>query len=218
MYSNQNLNVIVFSAFVIIFYTITPNMSLVLGSAILLTDLLWTLGMVTTETEGMTNKTELTYDEFKEKVTNALVDVDATEAGRENIQFVKVMKSLQEVKPKTYYESFKTNYNKLKNRTWVDENILDLNSVVVVDNPKKEVYLEEDINKMKQAVKEPSGYDENESSKDASSSYPGETSDLLEKVKKSTPELAESLKTLKGMDMDQINKLINNLNAIMEKF
>jgi hypothetical protein len=186
----------------------------VLGSAIILTNLLW--GVHLSTSEGLTNKTELTYDEFKEKVVVALVTVDTDGAERENLQFVKIMKSLQEIRSKPYYDAFKTNYIKLKDHSWVDENILEFGSVVVIDNPKQDDDTVSDH--LKKSLETPSGYDENESLKGVNSSYPSEKSDLLERVKKTTPELTESLQTLKGMDMDQINKLINNLNKVMETF
>jgi hypothetical protein len=41
---------------------------------------------------------------------------------------------------------------------------------------------------------------------------------LIDKVKLGNPELEESLKSLNGIDMDELNKLINKINSFSDMF
>jgi hypothetical protein len=41
---------------------------------------------------------------------------------------------------------------------------------------------------------------------------------MINKVKVDNPELEESLNVLKGIDMNELNKLLNKLNAFTDSF
>jgi predicted RNase H-like nuclease (RuvC/YqgF family) len=137
------------------------------------------------------------YDDFKSKIK----DFTDTESDTE------------------YYKDYMKEFNKLKKTnedftSWLDENIANTgNFSSICSTISKEKKSKKDT--LKESLK--NELDDISSLKETEESGKS-LNKLIEKVKLGNPELEESLKSLNGIDMDELNKLINKINSFSDMF
>jgi len=118
-----------------------------------------------------------------------------------------------------YYKDYMKEFNKLKKTnedftSWLDEHIANTgNFSSICSTISKEKKSKKDT--LKESLK--NELDDISTVKETEESGKS-LNKLIEKVKLGNPELEESLKSLNGIDMDELNKLINKINSFSDMF
>lgn len=230
MYSGDNQSIFVFSIIIFISYLINPNMIFVLGISIVSINLLRYFRENTFE--GMENNDEETDDKKKmdckdfkihinKKVNNALSN--PTDIPKEAMPFFKNLKT-QFVEADTdydYYKYYVDKFNKIIDTStieWINENIYNSDefSYIICNRKNTNRNMDEHIEKGLKKINPPISYNKEEFSNniEEDTTDPNHINNVMDRLKKNTPELADSLKILNSIDINQVNSLINNLNSL----
>jgi hypothetical protein len=167
---------------------------------------------------------DMSYNTFKSYVMNSLSSVDPAKLDRDNKEFVIYIKSNQKMEPKEYYTEFKNKYRELSDTKWVDKNVVNFKEVIIVD----EVYdSSSSKSNITNTVYSNNKYDKNDKTnetfenqkkdgKETNVDSKGEIENIVNKLKETTPELSQSLDVLNKIDINEMNKLINQMNTILQ--
>jgi len=210
--TNESLLLACFSLAIIFVYLVNPNMVIVLGVSILFVDLLYLVRKVP---EGFTNSSKNKVDASRNNVdasgnqlcyddSGNVIDCDYNESSK-NEGFETYDPSGINVKQSNKFVDSDGNpltitnlFNKMKDLQNTDKLEGDLrdsvNTMVGLKGVLKDNMTEsslEDVDKQSSNVKT-----------------------LINTVKEMSPELTESLKSINSIDINELNKLINNLNSM----
>jgi hypothetical protein len=215
IFINDNYSILIFALIALLIYLFTKNMIIVLGLSIFIVNI---LVLARDSREGF--ETPKDCNEFKSKVETNMFSSDMSDSDISGVptkfkddydSFKKYIKkiSIDSDSDSEFYEEYMKEYNKLKSddfKTWLDDyvaNTGNFSSICATSSKKKSV--KESLKNETDNLKEIEDTDKN-------------LNNVIEKVKKSNPELEESLKVLNGIDMNELNKLINKLNSFSDIF
>ncbi len=194
--------IISFVVIISLFSMFTKNMFLLLLFGICGMNLFY---MIKEDTiENMDSNLDMSYNSFKNYVINSLGSIDPLKLEAENKDFVLYLKSNQKMEPKEYYTEFKNKYREMSDTKWVDKNIINFKEIIIIDEKYKNTKMNESF-KMN---------DSNEKGTDVESKEKIEN--IVDKLKETTPELSQSLDILNKIDINEMNKLINQMNTILQ--
>ncbi len=150
--------------------------------------------------ENMENQTlDMSYNSFKSYVNDVIQKIDTNTLDVNNRDFVLYVKSNYKVNPKEYYVEFKNKYRQMSDTKWIDTNIINFKDVTLKDET-------ENYNKTSEPFS-----NESDDLDDAN-----KLENIINKIKETSPELTNSLEMIKSIDINQMNKLINNVNSMIE--
>lgn len=149
---------------------------------------------------------DMSYNSFKTYVDNIVKNLDTNSLENSDRDFVIYIKSNYKLNDKEYYTEFKNKYRQMSNTKWIDKNIINFREVTILDNTN-------------QIENEPFTVNQEETnSKDINSKEDLEV--MVDKLKETNPELSEtltqSLDILNKIDINEMNKLINKMNTMLE--
>ena len=219
IFIKDNYSILIFGLIAILIYLFTTNMIIVLGLSLFIINLLI---LARDSREGF--ESPKSCSDFKMKVEENMFSSDISGTDISGVpkkfkedydDFKSEIKKISDnsESDSEFYKDYMKEYNKLKNEdltSWLDEHIANTGNFSTIcstsskgTKSKKESLKNEldDISTVKEA--EDSGINLN---------------NMIEKVKMGNPELEESLKSLNGIDMDELNKLINKLNSFSDMF
>ncbi len=235
MYEKDNQSIFVFAIIVFITYLVNPNMIFVLGVSMISIQLLKYLRSSSIH-EGMENQEEFTKldcKDFMELVNKNIkkntVDVSNNTIPKVALDFCRKIR-ISYIDSKTdceFYEYYLKEYNLITDNLsikWVDDNIYDSNqfSHIICNEGMCKRNLPQHIQNDLQKINPPissfttENFEENSIHEDKSD--PNHISNVMDRLQTNTPELVDSLKILKTLDMNQVNSLINNLNSLAGTF
>jgi hypothetical protein len=149
--------------------------------------------------ENMSNQTlDMSYNSFKSYVNDVIQKIDTNKVDVNNRDFVVYIKSNYKLNAKEYYIEFKNKYRQLSDTKWVDKNIINFKDVTLKD--------------------ERENYKTSEPFSNETDNIDDENNleNIINKIKETSPELTNSLEMIKSIDINQMNKLINNVNSMIE--
>lgn len=149
---------------------------------------------------------DMSYNSFKTYVDNIVKNININSLENADRDFVLYIKSNYKLNEKEYYTEFKNKYRQMSNTKWIDKNIINFREITINDD---------DI----QINNEPFTVNEEETnSKDIDTKE--EIEDIVDKLKETNPELSEtltqSLDILNKIDINEMNKLINKMNTMLD--
>jgi hypothetical protein len=151
--------------------------------------------------ENMENQSlDMSYNSFKSYVNDVVQKIDTNTLDVNNRDFVLYIKSNYKLNATEYYVEFKNRYRQMSDTKWVDKNIINFKDITIQDE--KENY----------KTSEPFS---NESD-DMKIEDQYKLENIINKIKETSPELTNSLEMIKSIDINQMNKLINNVNSMIE--
>jgi hypothetical protein len=167
--------------------------------------------MFSTDISGVKKSLEKPIDDFKLKIKDGLkkaMDGIYTDA--------------------EFYNEYLNEYKSINDdelKEWLDTNVVNVNNYSTVCTNKKDSVDKKETDKKETDKKD--SMDKKESLKnefdDVTTLKETEENDkklsnMFERVKDDNPDLDESLKVLKGVDMNELNKLLNKLNEFTDSF
>jgi hypothetical protein len=165
--------------------------------------------------ENMDNiNMDMSYNSFKDYVINSINTIDPSKLDKDNKEFVLYIKSNKKMDPKEYYTEFKNKYREMSDTKWIDKNIVNFKEIIIVD----EVYNSGEKNKNEKYDRnmnesfDVKNNQTNEKNIDSNEDIEG----IMNKLKETTPELSQSLDVLNKIDINEMNKLINKMNTILQ--
>jgi len=226
IFIKDNYSILTFALIATLIYLFTTNMIIVLSLSLFIINLLilardsregfetpkscydfrikveenmFSNDMSGTDISGVPKKFKDDYDDFKSEVKKIFKNTDTDSE---------------------FYNDYMKEYKKLKNEeliSWLDEHIANTGnfSTICYTNSKKSNESNDSNDSKKESLK--NELDDVSSLKETEESGKN-LNNMIEKVKKGNPEIEESLKSLNGIDMDELNKLINQLNSFSEMF
>ena len=157
--------------------------------------------MITTDISGVKTTLEQPINEFKLKIKDSAkkaMDGEYTDS--------------------EFYNEYMVEYNNLKDdeaKEWLDNNIVNSRNFSSICNNKKETNV--DVKNMQKKEALTNELDDKATIKETEESDKNLNS-IIKKVKMNNPEIEDSLKALNGIDMNELNKLINKLNTFSDAF
>jgi hypothetical protein len=219
IFIKDNYSILIFSLIAILIYLFTTNMIIVLGLSIFIINL---LVLARDSREGFESPNDC--NEFRSKVETNMFSSDMSDSDISGVTVPKKFKDDYEdfklaIKRSAthnstdsgFYDDYMIEYNKIKNEElsdWLDKHIANVGNFSSVCKTKGKGKGKESL---KNELDNTSEIKEIEESDKILNS-------MIEKVKKNSPEMEESLKVLKGIDMNELNKLINKLNSFSDVF
>jgi hypothetical protein len=189
----------------------TKNLFIMLLSGIVGMNLFYLIKKDTIENMANSNDSlDMSYNSFKTYVNNIVKNIDINSLENADRDFVLYIKSNYKLNEKEYYTEFKNKYRQMSNTKWIDKNIINFREITIMDDmitDKDEPFTvnEEETNSKNIDTKE-------------------EIENVVEKLKESNPELSEtlsetlsqSLDVLNKIDINEMNKLINKMNTMLD--
>jgi len=226
IYVKDNYSILNFALIAILIYLFTKNMIIVLGLSIFIINL---LVLARDSREGF--ESPKSCDEFKVKVEKNLFSSDMSGTDISGVpkkfketykDFKSEIKGFSKKKDTEFYKHYMKEYNKIKDdefKDWLDNNIANTGNFSSICSTTGSNSSSSSSSKSNSSSKESlvNELDDVSSLKEAEDSDK-KLNNIIEKVKKGNPELEESLKALNGIDMDELNKLINKLNSFSDMF
>jgi len=244
IYKKDTQSIFIFGIIIIISYLIFQNMIFVLGISLIAINLL--MYFKNSKYEGMTNSDMINCNDFKNNIY-IKINIDPIEENipKEAMTFFNKIKSkfvnsnVDSISDIDFYKFYMDSYKMLKDKKsieWINEYIFDYkkidtvkcstnvnsknNSSDIEDTPIPSI-IKNNINSSDKSNKPtPSSYnnDKFENNIEENKNDPGNLSNIIDRLKENTPQLAESLKFLNSIDINQVNSLINNLNTLAGSF
>lgn len=143
---------------------------------------------------------DMSYNNFKTYVNNIIQKIDTNPLDVNNRDFVLYIKSNYKLNAKEYYVEFKNRYRRMSDTKWIDKNIINFKEVTIRDETESKKINEPFSNEEDIDITEDQNNLEN----------------VIHKLKETSPELSNSLEMIKDLDINQMNKLINNVNSMIE--
>ena len=211
IYLKDNYSILIFCLIVILIYLFTKNMIIILGLTIFIINI---LVLARDSREGFTDPSNNECSDFKNKVYKNLYSTDVS-----GIPQLKDFKDI--IKPfiqdaidgndtdKGFYTKYKNEIESLdtKSQKWLKNNVVDLdkyeecyktktNSSKIIEPLENEIgYTLKDVRAEDKKLKT-----------------------VMDDVKNNDPDIESAINLLSGVDMNELNKLINKLNTFTEKF
>lgn len=223
IYIKDNYSILIFALIATLIYMFSTNMIIVLGLSIFLINILILArdsregfetpnscfeftdavitNMITTDISGVKTTLEQPINEFKLKIKDSAkkaMDGEYTDS--------------------EFYNEYMVEYNNLKDdeaKEWLDDNIVNSRNFSFICNNKKETNV--DVKNMQKKEALTNELDDKATIKETEESDKNLNS-IIKKVKMNNPEIEDSLKALNGIDMNELNKLINKLNTFSDAF
>jgi hypothetical protein len=164
--------------------------------------------------ENMENNLDMSYNSFKKNVSNTVNDIDVSNLEKENKEFVIYVKSNINLTPSEYYTEFKNKYREMSDTKWIDKNVIHFKDVIITDE-KYDYSIKNETNERNQRNET---FTPNETIDEMPESSNEEFESIINKLKETTPDLdlSKSLDVLNKLDINEVNKLINNMNTILQ--
>jgi hypothetical protein len=218
IFIKDNYSILIFALIATLIYLFTTNMIIVLGLSIFIINILI---LARDSREGFESPNEC--NEFRNKVETNMFSNDMSDSDISGVlsipkkfkddyeEFKLAIKNgaTQNSTDSGFYDDYMIEYNKLKNEDltdWLDKHIANggnFSTICKKGKPSRE--------SLKNELDSTSTLKETDESDK-------KLNTMIEKVKKNNPEMEESLKVLNGIDMNELNKLINKLNSFSDVF
>ena len=218
IFIKDNYSILIFALIATLIYLFTTNMIIVLGLSIFIINILI---LARDSREGFESPNDC--NEFRNKVETNMFSNDMSDSDISGVPSIpkKFKNDYEEFKlaikngathnstDSGFYDDYMIEYNKLKNEDltdWLDKHIANGGnfSTVCKKGKSSRESLKNELDSTS-TLKERDESDKN-------------LNTMIEKVKKNNPEMEESLKVLNGIDMNELNKLINKLNSFSDVF
>jgi len=218
IYIKDNYSILIFGLIATLIYLFNSNMIIVLGLSIFIINILI---LVRDSREGF--ETPTTCFEFTDAVHTNMFSTDISGVKKSlekpvNDFKLKIKNSVKKTMDGEYtdtefYNEYMNEYKKINDdelKEWLDKNIVNVANYSSICTSKK------GMQDKKENLK-------NEFDDDVTTLKETEVTDkklnnMINKVKDDNPDLEDSLKVLKGIDMNELNKLLNKLNAFTDSF
>lgn len=211
IYLKDNYSILNFCLITILIYLFTKNMIIILGLTILIINI---LVLARRSNEGFTDLSNNKCTDFTNKVYKNLYSVDISGIP------VKLKDFKDAIKPfmkdaldgndtdKGFYLKYKNEAEMLdnKNQKWLNDNIVDIDEY-------KDICYKSSVKKMIEPLENELEYTLKDHAKEDK-----KISNMVESVKKDNPEIENAINILSGVDMNELNKLINKLNTFTDNF
>jgi hypothetical protein len=161
---------------------------------------------------------DMSYNSFKKYVNDIVKTIDISSLDNSNKEFVVYIKSNFKMDDKEYYIEFKNKYRQMSDTKWIDKNIIDFKDVMITDETNSDGTMNRTLNNNDE------GFSGDIVTKIDENTTPSEPSDLnikedieniVNKLKETSPELSKSLDVINNIDINEMNKLINNVNTML---
>ena len=211
IYLKDNYSILIFCLITILIYLFTKNMIIILGLTILIINI---LVLVRDSHEGFTDASNNTCTDFTNTVYKNLYSVDISGIPVKLKDFKDTIKPFMKDSldgndtDKGFYFKYKNEAEMLdtKNQTWLKNNIVDL------DEYKDLCYKSENA-KMIEPLENELEYTLKDHAKEDK-----KFNKMVESVKNDNPDIENAINILSGVDMNELNKLINKLNTFTDNF
>ena len=220
IFIKDNYSILIFVLIASLIYLFTTNMIIVLGLSIVIIN---TLILARDSREGFETPKEC--NEFRNKVETNMFSYDMSDSDISGVptipkkfkddyeEFKLAIKkgAVKNTSDPGFYEDYMKEYNKLNNEdltAWLDKHIANSGNYSSICTTKESKNSREPL---KNELDNAATLKETEESEKTLNT-------MIDKVKMSNPELEESLKVLNGIDMNELNKLINKLNSFSDVF
>ena len=214
VYLKDNYSILIFGLITILIYLFTKNMIIILGVTIFIINI---LVLARDSREGYTDPSNNECSDFTNKVYKKLYSIDISGIPTQLNDFKDTIKPFMQDTldgndtDHGFYNKYKNEAESLDNKSqkWLKNNVIDLDEYsevcyknLNVTNPTNIEPLENNIgNTLKDS--------NNEDKK---------LNNMIDNVKKNSPEIEEAINMLSGVDMNELNKLINKLNTLADGF
>ena len=207
IYLKDNYSILIFCLIVILIYLFTKNMIIILGLSIFIINI---LVLARDSREGFTDPSNNECSDFKNKVYKNLYSTDISGIPTQLNDFKDIIKPFMQDTldgndtDKGFYTKYKNEIESLdtKSQKWLKNNVVDLDKY-------EECYkTKTNSSKTIEPLENEIGY----TLKDVRSE------DKKLKTVMDDPDIESAINLLSGVDMNELNKLINKLNTFTEKF
>ena len=206
IYSKDNYSILIFCLVVILIYLFTKNMIIILGLAIFIINI---LVMARNSREGYTDLSDNECSDFKNKVYKNLYSTDISGIPTQLKDFKDSIKDTldREDTDKEFYTKYKNEFESLdaKSQKWLKNNVVDLENYESCYKTKSTKTIEPLENEIGYTLKDVRSEDKN-------------LNTIVNDVKNDNPDIQKAINLLSGVDMNELNKLINKLNTFTERF
>ena len=214
IYLKDNYSILIFCLIVILIYLFTKNMIIILGLTIFIINI---LVLARDSREGYTDPSNNECSNFTNKVYKNLYSTDISGIPTQLKNFKDIMKPfIQDTldgndTDKGFYSKYKNEIESLDNKSqqWLKNNVIDIDNYdacytnVKIKNSSKNIEpLENEIGYTMKDVK----------------IQDNKINNMVDSIKKDNPDIEKAINLLSGVDMNELNKLINKLNTFTEKF
>lgn len=210
IYSKDNYSILIFCLIVILIYLFTKNMIIILGLSIFIINI---LVLARDSREGFTDPSNNECSDFKNKVYKNLYSTDISGIPTQLNDFKDIIKPFMQDTldgndtDKGFYTKYKNEIESLdtKSQKWLKNNVVDLDKYesCYKTNPSKTIEPLE--NEIGYTLKDVRAEDKN-------------LKTIMDDVKNDNPDIQAAINLLSGVDMNELNKLINKLNTFTERF
>ena len=210
IYLKDNHSILIFCLVVILIYLFTKNMIIILGLAIFIINI---LVMARNSREGFTDPSNNECSDFKNKVYKNLYSTDISGIPTQLKDFKDIIKPFMQDTldgndtDKGFYTKYKNEIESLdtKSQKWLKNNVVDLDKYESCYKTKPSKTIEPLENEIGYTLKDVRAEDKN-------------LKTIMDDVKNDNPDIQAAINLLSGVDMNELNKLINKLNTFTERF
>jgi len=211
IYLKDNYSILNFCLIAILIYLFTKNMIIILGLTIFIINI---LVLARRTNEGFTDASNNECTDFTNTVYKNLYSVDISGMPVNLKDFKDAIKPFMQDTldgndtDKGFYLKYKNESEMLDNKTqkWLTNNIVDIDEykdLCYTSVPSKTV--ENLENELEYTIKDHAKEDK-------------KFNNVVETVKKDNPDIEHAINILSGVDMNELNKLINKLNTFTDTF
>ena len=210
IYLKDNHSILIFCLVVILIYLFTKNMIIILVLIIFIINI---LVLARDSREGYTDPSNNECSDFKNKVYKNLYSTDISGIPTQLKDFKDIIKPFMQDTldgndtDKGFYTKYKNEIESLdtKSQKWLKNNVVDLDKYesCYKTNPSKTIEPLE--NEIGYTLKDVRAEDKN-------------LKTIMDDVKNDNPDIQTAINLLSGVDMNELNKLINKLNTFTERF
>ena len=211
IYLKDNYSILIFCLIAILIYLFTKNMIIILGLTILIINI---LVLARRSNEGYKDMSNNECTDFTNTVYKNLYSVDISGMPVKLKDFKDAIKPFMQDTldgndtDKGFYLKYKNESEMLdnKNQKWLKNNIVDLDEYKDVCYKSITSNTVENLeNELEYTIKDHAKEDK-------------KFNNVVETVKKENPDIENAINILSGVDMNELNKLINKLNTFTDSF
>ena len=213
VYSKDNYSILNFALIAILIYLFTKNMIIVLGLTIFIINILI---LARKSNEGFTDPSNNDCSNFTNTVYKNLYSTDISGIPIQINEFKNIIKPFMQDTldgndtDMGFYKKYKNEVESLDNKSqkWLSNNIVDLEEY-------KDTCYTSVNTKMSSGKVEPLENYNGDTIKDTDNDFK-KLNAVMENVKKSNPEMDQIVNNISGFDMNELNKLVNKLNNLVD--
>ena len=213
VYSKDNYSILNFALIAILIYLFTKNMIIVLGLTIFIINILI---LARKSNEGFTDPSNNDCSNFTNTVYKNLYSTDISGIPIQINEFKNIIKPFMQDTldgndtDMGFYKKYKNEVESLDNKSqkWLSNNIVDLEEY-------KDTCYTSVNTKMSSSKVEPLENYNGDTIKDTDNDFK-KLNAVMENVKKSNPEMDQIVNNISGFDMNELNKLVNKLNNLVD--